>query len=71
MTLTIKEVKLNANEQKEDIGLGASVAVNGDTVAVGAIGANGGPTGSVNYAGAVFIFERSEGGRTIGEKWLS
>jgi hypothetical protein len=55
-------VILYASDAQEQDFFGTSVALNGDTLAVGAIFEDGGPGNPVFYAGAVYVFERDLGG---------
>lgn len=54
--------KLTASDAQFYDEFGMTVAINGDTVAVGAPHENGGPGNPLLDAGAVYIFERNQGG---------
>ena len=55
-------VKLTASDAQAFDEFGMAVAVDGDTVAVGAWHEDGGPGDPLEDAGAVYMFERDEGG---------
>ncbi|MFZ0548019.1 MAG: FG-GAP repeat protein [Candidatus Promineifilaceae bacterium] len=55
-------IKLDADDAGNLYNFGVSVAIEGDTVFVGAIKAPGEPPNQVPNVGAVYIFERNQGG---------
>lgn len=55
-------VKVTAGDPQEEDDFGFSVSLSGDTLVVGAPGEDGGPGDPMSYAGAVYIFERDQGG---------
>ena len=54
--------KLSASDAQESDQFGYSVAVDGDTLVVGAEGENGGPGDPLSGAGAAYVFERGPAG---------
>jgi hypothetical protein len=62
LPIPVQEVKLTAGDASNDYRFGAAVAVEGDTVVVGAHGESGGPGDPLYHAGAAYIFERNLGG---------
>lgn len=54
--------KLTAGDAEELDFFGIAVAIDGDTIAVGATGEDGGPGDPIPDSGAVYIFERDSGG---------
>jgi hypothetical protein len=55
-------VKVTAGDTGEDDNFGLAVSLSGDTLVVGAPGEDGGPGDPMPYVGAVYVFERDEGG---------
>lgn len=58
----IQEAKLAADDLQNDYRLGTALAVDGDTVVIGAHGESGGPGNPLYHAGAAYVFERHQGG---------
>ncbi len=54
--------KLTASDAQAGDYFGWSVSISGDTVIVGARGEKGGPGDPASWAGAVYVFERNQGG---------
>ena len=55
-------IKLMAGDPGEEDDFGRTISLNGDTLVVGSPGEDGGPGDPMSYIGAVYVFERDEGG---------